>query len=189
MSVISLDQLSRSLDSVGRIIAGIAPEQWVLPTPCAEWDVRRVVEHVVGMNLVFAAMMTGQPRPERGGHPLGDDAAGAYSESAAALVAALSTPGILEQTFESPLGSATGEDRLKIRLYDLLAHGWDLAQATGQKAIFPEDASQTALGFAQTQLEGQPRDGRFDAVQPVAANAPTVDKLAAFLGRKVVAAS
>ncbi|MGL5808681.1 MAG: hypothetical protein ACRCYQ_01910 [Nocardioides sp.] len=60
------------------------------------------------------------------------------------------------------MGSATGAERLRIRLYDLLAHGWDLAQATGQPAELPDDVAEESLAFARTQLD---------------------DRLAAFLGR------
>ncbi len=91
----------------------------------------------------------------------------------------------LEQTYQGPLGSATGTERLQIRIYDLLAHGWDLAQATGQRAEPPEDLAEQPLTFVQTQLSGQPRTGRFDPAQPVSDDAPAIDRLAAFLGRRV----
>ena len=67
--------------------------------------------------------------PERGVDRLGDDPVGAYQSSSASLLAAFSGPGVLERSYRGPLGSATGAERLQIRLYDLLAHGWDLAQA------------------------------------------------------------
>ena len=62
-------------------------------------------------------------------------------ESAAALLAAFGQPGVLDRGYQGPLGPATGGDRLRIRLYDLLAHGWDLAQATGQSARLPTTSS------------------------------------------------
>jgi len=41
----------------------------------------------------------------------------------------------LNRSYAGPLGIATGSDRLQIRLYDLLAHGWDIAEATGQPRL------------------------------------------------------
>ena len=62
-----------------------------------------------------------------------------------------------QRAYPGPLGTATGAERLKIRLYDLLAHGWDLAQATEQPADLPDDLAAQSLAFARTQLtEGGP---------------------------------
>ena len=87
--------------------------------------------------------------------------------------------------YAGPLGAATGADRLQIRLYDLLAHGWDLATATGQPIELPEDAAEQALAFVRTQLTDNARPGRFDPVQLVADDAPAIERLVAFLGRPV----
>src|SRR6266496_368210 len=99
------------------------------PTPCTDWTVRQLVNHLIGMNRVFAALLADQPPPPRpSADHVEDDPAGAYRDSAAALRAAFGRPGVLERTYHGPLGTATGAERLQIRHYDLLAHGWDLAQ-------------------------------------------------------------
>jgi uncharacterized protein (TIGR03086 family) len=180
----SLEDLARASAAVGDLIAEIRAEQWKAPTPCTEWDVRGVVDHLVGMDLVFTAMTEGGPMPDREADRLGADPAGAFRSASAGLHAAFSRPGVLEQSFRSPMGSATGAERLQIRLYDLLAHGWDLATATGIPARLPEDIAERSLTFAQTQLSGQPRTGRFADPQPVSTTAPAIDRLAAFLGRE-----
>ena len=71
------------------------------------------------------------------------------------------------------------------RLYDLLAHGWDLAQATGHPAELPEDLAEQSVAFAQAQLAEQARAGRFDPAQRIAEHAPAIQRLVAFLGRPV----
>ncbi|MEU8655014.1 TIGR03086 family metal-binding protein [Streptomyces sp. NPDC048737] len=185
MTTVSVDRLARAYTPVGDLIAGIRPEQWEAPTPCTEWNVRDVVRHLVGMDLVFAAMIEGGPMPERGADPLGDDPVAAYRASGAALRAAFAGNGVLERGFHGPLGSATGAERLQIRLYDLLAHGWDLAQATGIPARLPEDLAEESLAFARDRLPSSSRTGRFAEPQPVAETAPAIDRLAAFLGRPV----
>lgn len=186
MVTASVEDLARACEAVGGLIAGIRPEQWKAPTPCPEWNVREVVDHLVGMDLVFAALIEGGPMPERGADRLGDDPAGAFRASGALLQAAFSRPGVLERSYRGPLGSATGAERLQIRLYDLLAHGWDLDRATGIPARLPEDLAEQALEFAQVQLSSpQSRTGRFADPQPVEGTAPAIDRLAAFLGRPV----
>ena len=141
---------------------------------------------MVGMNLVFTAMLADQPPPPRDSlvAVANEDLDQAYRDSAAALQEAFSQPGVLDRTYSSPLGEATGAERLQIRLYDLLAHGWDLARATRQPAHLPEDAAEQALTFARSQLTDDARPGRFAPPQPIADQAPAPDRLAAFLGRR-----
>lgn len=183
----SISQLGRAFAAVDVLISNIRADQWSAPTPCPEWTVRQVVNHLIGMNRVFAALLAGQPPPRPPADHGGDDPVRAYRDSAAALLAAFSQPGVLERSYTGPLGTATGAERLQIRLYDLLAHGWDLAQATGQPADLPDDLAEQSLAFARTQLAGQARSGRFGPAQNAAEPASAIERLAAFLGRPVSA--
>ena len=180
-----VEQLSRAFAAVGELIGSVRPEQWTAPTPCTDWTVRRLVDHVIGMNRVFTALLAGEPPPPR---PAADhveaDPVGAYRDSAAGLMAAFAQPGVLDRVYHGPLGAATGAERLQIRLYDLLAHGWDLARATGQPVELPEDAAEQSLGFVRVQLTEDARPGRFGPAQPVADDAPAIERLVAFLGRE-----
>ncbi len=170
---------------MGDLIDRIAADQWTAPTPCTEWSVRDVVNHLVGMNLVFVALFEESPMPARGADRLGADPAGAYHRSAVALQAAAARPGVLERSQATPVGVATGVERLQWRIVDLLAHGWDLGQATGVAAELPDDLAEQALTFARARLPSQPRAGRFADPQPIRDNAPAIDRLAAFTGRPV----
>ena len=181
-----VEQLGRAFDAVAGLIGNIRADQWSAPTPCTDWTVRQVVNHLIGMNRVFVALLADQrPPPRPSADHVEDDPAGAYRGSAAALLAAFGRPGVLERTYRGPLGTATGAERLQIRLYDLLAHGWDLAQATEQPADLPEDLAEQSLAFVRTQLTEQARPGRFGPAQSVAEQAPAIERLAAFLGRPV----
>ncbi len=168
--------------AVGDVVHGIAPDQWGAPTPCTQWPVRRVVGHLAGMNLVFAALLAGQPMPARTDMP-DEELPKRYDASAELLISRFSEPGALERVVDSPMGSATGAERLEIRLYDLLAHGWDVARATGQVFKLPEDLVEESLVFATAQLDGVDREGRFAPAQPCPDDAPALDRLVAFLGR------
>jgi uncharacterized protein (TIGR03086 family) len=177
------DQLARSVAAVGEVISKIQPEQWTAPTPCTSWTVRQVVVHLIGMNRVFTAMLADQPPPRPERDVPDDELDQAYRESTTALQAAFRQPGALDRTYRSPLGAATGTQRLQIRLYDLLAHGWDLARATGQPVHLPQGAPEHALAFARSQLTDDARPGRFASEQMIPPQASAPDRLAAFLGR------
>jgi uncharacterized protein (TIGR03086 family) len=180
----SAEQLGRALDAVGNLIAAVG-DQWSAATPCTEWTVRDLVGHLVQVNRTFVAVVNGQTPPDRGADVLGDDPVAAYRDSSAALRAAFDQPGILDRKFEGPLGTATGAARLQWRIADLLAHGWDLGQALGRPADLPADLVEQAHAFALAELPGRPRTGRFGEPQPVADDAPVLDRYVAFLGRPV----
>ncbi len=180
------DRLTRSFAAVGELIDAIQPDQWSVPTPCLDWTVHRLIEHLVGKNLVFIAVLAERPPPRRGDAMPTDQLARAYRESAAALLDAFGQPGVLEWSYRGPLGIATGAERLKIRMYDLLAHGWDLAQALGRPAELPEDAAEESLAFARADGRAvRPGGGCFGPARPVADAAPAILRLVAFLGRDV----
>jgi len=170
-----VEQLGRTFAAVGELITKVRPEQWSAPTPCTDWTVRRLVDHLIGMNRVFAALLCDEPPPRPTADHVEDDPVGAYRDSAATLQAAFERPGVLERSYRGPLGAATGAERLRIRLYDLLAHGWDLAQATGQPVELPDDVAEQSLQFARIQLIETARPGRFGPAQIVADDAPAIE--------------
>jgi uncharacterized protein (TIGR03086 family) len=180
-----LDQLQRSLAAVESLIKAILPEQWSAQTPCEEWEVGRVVEHLVGMNHVFAAILVGEPPPQDRENLRCDAAPQLFRDSAITLLDRFAQPGALDRSYAGPLGSATGSDRLRIRLYDLLAHGWDIAIATGQPVQLPVDAAKDSLVFAREQISDDARAGRFGPSQPTVDSASAIDQLVAFLGRRI----
>jgi uncharacterized protein (TIGR03086 family) len=136
------------------------------------------------MNLVFAAILANEAPPGR--FDIADlELPRAYDSSAELLISRFGAPGTLDRDCGGPLGSASGAERLQIRLYDLLAHGWDLARSTGQPLNVQDELAESSLAFATRQLEGAVRDGRFGSPQPCPDDSGSLDRLAAFLGRDV----
>ncbi len=167
------------------VIARIAPERLADPTPCTEWDVRGVINHMVGGNLRFAAQLTGEPGPERGDDVLGDDPLTAFRDSMHRLCAAFDRDGLLEETVQTPFGPGPGAMLVTMRASDLTVHSWDLAAATGQ----PRDLDPDLIGFVDAAFRVRPiprgGDSPFGAAQPISDDAPAADRLAAFVGRTV----
>jgi uncharacterized protein (TIGR03086 family) len=187
-----VDQLARVVDATGELVAGVTDDQWSAPTPCADWNVRQLVNHFVGGNHIFADLLRGEPRtPEqleqfRREDHLGVDALAAYRRSGRALVDGLSRPGVLDGTFPTPIGIVPGVVVVHLRITELLVHGWDLARATSQPARFPDDIAEQALQFTRARLPDVPADrSPFAPPQPVADDAPAIDRLAGCLGRRV----
>src|SRR5450432_3977161 len=191
----TVEQLARALAATDELIVAVDDDQWSNPTPCPDWTVHALVNHLVFGNQLFGGLMRGEPLPPidelrqlRTVDRLGGDPIKAYRDSGTALQAAVSEPGALERACMSPIGPVPGHVLLNLRIAEALVHGWDLAQATGQPVRLPADVAEHALAFSRSQFEGDlPRTGRFGAAQPVADDAAEIERLAAYLGRSVPA--
>jgi uncharacterized protein (TIGR03086 family) len=179
-----LADLDAAIAAVERIVARIRADQWELPTPCDGVDVRALVNHLVTGNLAFVTLVTGTEPPVLDADHLGDDPFFAFRASADRLAAALRTPGVAGRSYELPFGSVPGSALAGIRITEFLGHGWDLARATGQPPVFPDNVVAHGLAEARNQLSTR-SPGPFAPEQPVPDDAPAIDRLAAFLGRTV----
>lgn len=175
----SAEDFTRASAAIEALIGAVRPDQWDAETPCAEWNLRQLVDHLVEVNYSLAQRFGGP------GADTCDDPAAAYRRSAQALSDALARPGVLDQTYPGPFAHTTGERQLQVRMADLVTHGWDLAQATGIPADLPLDLVQNALRFVEKLAAAFARSGKFGTPQPVAADAPILDRLAALSGRPV----
>lgn len=182
----------RTFAAVQRLVDAVQPDQWTAPTPCTDWDVRQLLNHLANGNVVFAGVAdhtrpSGPVSPaERAVDRLGDDPAAGFRATGARMHEAFLTPGFLDGRVDTPmLGEQPGTTVVHMRINELLIHGWDLARAIGRPPDLPEDLAEGALILWQTRLADRPREGMpFGVPQPVADDAPAIDRLAAFLGRK-----
>ena len=102
------------------------------------------------------------------------------------MLGAFREPGALDRIVTVPFGTVPGMVALHLRITEFLVHGWDLARATGQPVIAPDDLAAQELAFSRSMLAKIPPDRRpFAPPQPVAGLAPAIDQLAACLGRDV----
>ncbi|MEV4706699.1 TIGR03086 family metal-binding protein [Actinoplanes sp. NPDC049316] len=178
MTAATVDQLTATAERVGRLVAGVKPDQWGDPTPCADWDVQSLVSHLVLGNAMVTSALTSRPMTYRS---LQAD----FDESAATLTAAFRAPGVLERSVDVPFGRVTGVMALHLRLTELLVHGWDLARATGQPVDFAEDVIEQEFTVTAPVLAGMPDHERpFAAPIPVDESAPPLERLVARLGRR-----
>ncbi|WP_405600121.1 TIGR03086 family metal-binding protein [Streptomyces sp. NBC_01410] len=180
------------VDTVAQLVEAVAEDQWTAPTPCSDWNVSQLVDHLVTGQRVFTDVMAEQPTSQGPEQPAGTESTpaslkAAVRESAGALAAAFARPGALERTVQAPIGEVPGPVALHLQTVEHLVHGWDLAQATGQKALFDDTAVEREIEFARglvAQLPPAP-DGPFAMSRTAPADAPAIDHLAALLGRQI----
>ena len=180
-----LIRLTTALPITGELVSRIEPEHWSLPTPCSEWTVRGVVNHLVVGHLRFTSALDGGPPPSDA-DLLGADPVGAYRSSADAMVAAFRVDGALDRPVTIPAGTLPGLVACELRVVEALVHGWDVARATGLPLSFPDDLVGASLGFSRSQLSRLPSGRtRFAPPQEISDDAPPLDRLAALLGRSI----
>lgn len=116
-----------------RRLRAVRPEQWTAPTPCAEWQVSNLVNHMTRGNLNYVSLLDGGSAADflrlRDEDALNGDPVGAYVRSVRECAAAFRRPGALRQILDYPLGPVTGEQALAVRATDTTVHTWDLARA------------------------------------------------------------
>jgi uncharacterized protein (TIGR03086 family) len=116
-------------------LAAVRADQWAWPTPCTDWDVRLLVNHMTRGNLNFVGLLNGATGADflrlRGTDALGADPLAAYTRSVRECAEAFARPGVLQQVVDYPLGRVPGAQALAIRTTDTTIHTWDLARAVG----------------------------------------------------------
>nr|BEK67006.1 hypothetical protein KPHV_42330 [Kitasatospora purpeofusca] len=137
-----LELHTRALDLAAAVVDTVQPEQLVLATPCADWPLRRLLEHAVGQHRGFAAaaLGAGADRAHWRDVPVHGDPAGAFRRSAERLTTAFATAGAAAEPAPLHLpeigdGGPFPLDRaVGFHLLDTLVHAWDVAAALGSPA-------------------------------------------------------
>ena len=113
----------------------VRADQWRNATPCGDWTVRLLVNHVVLAELGYALLLRGGSGGQflalQDRDALGDDPLAAYDRATAECLSAFGEPGTLARIVDYPLGAIPGRQLLDLRLTETVIHTWDLARAIG----------------------------------------------------------
>ena len=145
-------------------------------TPCDEWDVRTLMNHMLDTEGYFVGSARGEDVSPPSPNPpelLGDDPVADFTRGRDETMATFSREGVVEKT-----GPALG-----IAFADQLLHGWDLAKATGQDATMPAGLAEAAYEHIHGRFTDAQRRGVFKPEVTLAEDASAQDKLLAYTGR------
>lgn len=184
----SVAQVSRAIELIpdaSRVVTELPLEgQWERPTPCSDWNVRDLLNHLTAEHLWVPHLLRGESLEQVGarydGDVLGDDPMGTWRR--AITMSVLAWGQAPEREIQMSFGtSSTGEYAAQM-LVDLTVHAWDLARAIGERPHLVPDAVETALAYEQPRVGAGEVPGIFAA--PVATESESrVDQLVALLGR------
>lgn len=183
-----LDRLKRAAACFGEQLLAVGDEEWDLPTPCADWDVRSLVAHVVVGDAQVPRVLAGdatEATPEVDVTVLGHSPVSVWRGTAVAALAAFAEPGVLDRRHPHPVGRVTGRTVAGFRLTDHLVHAWDLARALGRDLELPPDLVDAALDFWLPRVDDLAPSGHFgEGPQQPPPDATPTQRLVALLGRR-----
>jgi uncharacterized protein (TIGR03086 family) len=186
---LDVDMLERACDITDRIMSGVQPGQLGEPTPCREWTVRELMEHIVASTDFFAdaaehgAVAEDRAWPEYSPEEL----LAAYRHHADRLVATFRVPGVMGRPMVILAGPPTAGFCIQIAISERFVHAWDLAAATGQP--FGDDGADIAEALlASSEYLSVNSEVRMNTPPPLGPEftvegGGAVERLVAFLGR------
>jgi uncharacterized protein (TIGR03086 family) len=177
----------RSIDGFGARVAQVRPDQWAAPTPCPDWDVRALVNHVIGEERWAVPLFDGATIEEVGdrftGDLLGDDPLARAADAARQARAVVTEPGALRRTVHLSFGATPAEEYLHQLLADHVVHSWDLAVATGTDRHLDPDAVHAVAEWFTGREDTYRQGGAIGPRAAVPDGANEQDRLIAAFGR------
>lgn len=168
------------------LIRGIGASQWRSATPCPDFDVRHLVAHVIGIAESLEPLSAGErPRPIDASElrsPIGAERR--FQHGVAKGLHAWNTE-LLARDHDFPWGRSPGVRVIEFSTIEFVGHGWDLARATDQKSWLADDVVLAAFEAARRHIDQTRGPGMFDDALELPADAPLLDRFAAYLGRTV----
>jgi uncharacterized protein (TIGR03086 family) len=185
-----MHDLTPTTDRLGALVAGVGDAQLDAPTPCADYTVGALLDHIGGLAVAFAEAARKEQGTNTQQAPPGNTAnlpadwRRRIPADLEALGTAWSQPAAWEGTtviagMEMP-APAVGA----IALDEVVTHAWDLARAVGQLFEADADAIAGAMEFVGPLSEpGAPRPPIFGPVVSVDEDAPPMARFVALTGR------
>lgn len=182
-----IEQLEAIVPALEATVGRIQGMQLHDPTPCSEFHVQGVLDHMIVLGGTFAYLFRGQEPPELAAPAVYGWVPNAeFRQVMDELLDAVRSPGAMERTVVTPVGEVSGETFARFVAVDGLLHGWDLATATGQSFDVDDDVIDAVDTFARTAITPAMRAaGMFAEPTDAPADASRLERLAAFSGRAV----
>ena len=173
----SFECASVTLAACRSVLGRLTGADLARPSPCAEYTVGEVGEHVV-RSMVLLATVAGAADPAAGGAL--DERVTAAAEAALEAWRRRGLDGSVAVGRSTlPAGLA-----MEIIPLELLVHGWDMARATGSAIEVPAEVASHVLGCARSLVTPDKRGRSFAAEVPAGPSATVLERLIAFTGRR-----
>jgi uncharacterized protein (TIGR03086 family) len=182
--------LGKSMDQVESLLPAIQPGALDRPTPCAEFDLRTLLRHVLAvLHRIRHVAHHDDPFavPRLAEEDIPDDGwEAAFRAARTALDEAWADDAVLDRVLTLPWGTMPGRHAAMAYVQEMTVHAWDIAKPTGQTARLDPGLAEVALGVATRVVPAEPRGGHvpFGPVVDVPDTAGPYERLVGWLGRQ-----
>jgi uncharacterized protein (TIGR03086 family) len=180
-------EMTDAADAAARTVANVDASQFGRPTPCADWDVRALLNHLI---LWTSYSLAARARGESVGQDLMDrdfaadpGFAADYRAQLDRALTAWADPATWERSLDVMGSSTPAADVAALNIAEMVLHGWDLAAATGQAYTVSEPAAAAAMGAVEANADLFREYKGFAEPVEVPPTAPVLDRLLALSGR------
>lgn len=164
--------LSRALDQAGDVLASIQHAELGRPTPCGEWTVRELADHLAAAPEHFLQQARGEEVDWSARAEVVDGGwAGHFRAEADDLI---------HHWHGQPADAVAQADW---QTAEIGVHTWDLVQALGHAQELDEEVAERGLAFLQQGLTSENRGDAFGPEVEAPEGAGAYERLAAFAGR------
>jgi uncharacterized protein (TIGR03086 family) len=176
-------------DEFGKRVDAIRDDQWELGTPCSEWNVRDLVNHLVNENRWMLPLLEGKTIAEVGdaldGDLLGSDPKGAWAECVKESQDAVARLGGKDDPVHVSWGDISRDDYIEQVAADLTLHAWDLARGIGTDEQLDPKLIDGAHDVVAPYVEVARGAGVYGEKVDVPSNADKQTQVLALIGRQV----
>ncbi|GAB3289919.1 TIGR03086 family metal-binding protein [Parasphingorhabdus pacifica] len=166
----------------------VEADQWHNPTPCSQWTVRDLVNHLTSEQLWAPWLLDGSTLDEVGdrfdGDVLGSDPVESWARASIVAREAWDRPGAATGEVNVTGGVIPAEDYGWQMTLDLAVHAWDLARGIGADERLDPELAEAIHTVFEPQVESMQGLGIFDPPRPVSAEADVQTRLLSLLGRR-----
>lgn len=178
---------ARALRLAGKAIAQVSVGDFENPTPCTDWNLKVLLNHVVAENFWVRPMVEGKSIEQVGdeftGDLIGNEPIPMFEKSAADAADTFYAAGAMRAPCAVSYGPISGEIYCGHRTVDLVLHGWDVAQSVGADYVIPADMIDALRVISEPGIADARAAGVYGAELPAADDADEQTQLLAWFGR------
>jgi uncharacterized protein (TIGR03086 family) len=180
-------ELADAAGATALVVDNVTPAEFAGPTPCDEWDVQALLNHVIlWSSHSLERRAHGEsvaPELMERDFAAAPDFARAYRAQLDRALAAWADPAVWDRELDVMGAKTAAADVGALMIAEMVLHGWDLAAATGQDYAVSDRAAEAALGAVEANAELYRQYKGFADPVPTAAGAPILDRVLALSGR------
>jgi uncharacterized protein (TIGR03086 family) len=181
------DHFRRAQGHFGELVHAVGDDQWGAQTPCTDWDVRTLVNHLVYEARWAPPLLEGQTIEQVGGRLegdlLGDEPKSSYDAALREASASVTTTD-LATTVHLSYGDVPAQDYLTQLTGDFVVHAWDLARGIGADDRLDPELVRFVYDAAEPMADALAASGMFAPPVDVSDDADPQTKLLALFGRR-----